>query len=93
SGALGFLSCNGAADLNIVIRTAVFTDGRMHIGAGGAIVLASDPEEEYQEMLLKTAATMRAYHTGRVDDLPPAEPPESAAALVAASAPAEEADR
>ncbi|MER7791302.1 aminodeoxychorismate synthase component I [Streptomyces sp. NPDC097640] len=93
SGALGFLSCNGAADLNIVIRTAVFTDGRMHIGAGGAVVLASDPAEEYQEMLVKTAATMRAYRAAGA--LPPAEP---GPALLAAAAPggrtsAEEADR
>ncbi|GAB2835157.1 aminodeoxychorismate synthase component I [Lentzea nigeriaca] len=61
SGALGFLSCNGSADLSIVIRAAVFAAGRVRIGAGGAIVLASDPEAEYQEMLLKLAAPMRAY--------------------------------
>jgi para-aminobenzoate synthetase len=61
SGTIGFLSCNGTADLNIVIRTAVFVDGRMHLGAGGAVVLDSDPAEEYEEMLLKMAAPMRAY--------------------------------
>jgi para-aminobenzoate synthetase len=61
SGALGYLGCGGGADLSIVIRTAVFTDGQMHLGAGGAIVLGSDPEAEYDEMLLKTAAQLRAY--------------------------------
>jgi para-aminobenzoate synthetase len=61
SGAVGYLGCSGGADLNIVIRTAVFTDGRMHLGAGGAIVLGSDAEAEYDEMLLKTAAQLRAY--------------------------------
>jgi len=64
SGALGFLSCNGTADLNIVIRTAVFVGDRMHLGAGGAIVLDSDPAAEYDEMLLKLAAQMRAYGHG-----------------------------
>ncbi|MFI6549393.1 aminodeoxychorismate synthase component I [Streptomyces prunicolor] len=62
SGALGYLGCSGGADLNIVIRTAVLADGQMHLGAGGAIVLDSDPVGEYDEMLLKTAAQMRALH-------------------------------
>ncbi|SHI03752.1 aminodeoxychorismate synthase component I [Streptomyces sp. 3214.6] len=60
SGALGYLGCSGGADLNIVIRTAVLADGLLQLGAGGAIVLDSDPVAEYDEMLLKTAAQMRA---------------------------------
>ncbi|MFF4061605.1 aminodeoxychorismate synthase component I [Streptomyces sp. NPDC001668] len=62
SGALGYLGCGGGADLSIVIRTAVFADGLMQLGAGGAIVLDSDPVAEYDEMLLKTAAQMTALH-------------------------------
>ncbi|MET7912292.1 chorismate-binding protein [Streptomyces avermitilis] len=61
SGAVGYFGCSGGADLALVIRTAVFTDGEMHLGAGGAIVLGSDPVAEYDEMLLKTAAPMRAH--------------------------------
>ncbi len=61
SGTIGFLGCDGTADLNIVIRTAVLDDGVFHVGAGGAIVLDSDPVEEYEEMLLKAAATLRAH--------------------------------
>ncbi|WP_316777139.1 aminodeoxychorismate synthase component I [Streptomyces sasae] len=70
SGALGYLGCSGGADLNIVIRTAVIADGRMQLGAGGAIVLDSDPAAEYDEMLLKTAAQMRALreHTEATAD-------------------------
>ncbi|WP_425245774.1 aminodeoxychorismate synthase component I [Streptomyces sp. NEAU-NA10] len=65
SGALGYLGCSGGADLAVVIRTAVLADGLLHLGAGGAIVLDSDPAAEYDEMLLKTAAQMRALRAVR----------------------------
>jgi para-aminobenzoate synthetase len=53
SGALGFLSVNGTADLSVVIRTLVSSPAGLTIGAGGAIVAGSDPEAELEEMLLK----------------------------------------
>jgi para-aminobenzoate synthetase len=53
SGALGFFAVNGTADLSVVIRTLVASPEGLTIGAGGAIVAASDPDAELEEMLLK----------------------------------------
>ena len=58
SGAVGYLAADGSAELSIVIRTAVIDGATMRIGAGGAIVLDSDPEAEFAEMILKAAAPL-----------------------------------
>jgi para-aminobenzoate synthetase len=71
SGAIGYFGVDGAVDLSIVIRTIVIRPGRTTIGAGGAIVMQSDPEDEFDEILLKARAPMAAIArtvTGRADE-------------------------
>ena len=58
SGAIGYFGLDGTTDLSIVIRTIVMRPGRTTIGAGGAIVMQSDQEEEFDEILLKARAPM-----------------------------------
>jgi para-aminobenzoate synthetase len=81
SGAIGWFGVGGAADLSVAIRTIVLADGQATIGAGGAIVLQSDPVQEYEEMLLKAAAALRAID-------PDANPASISLALQSAAAPA-----
>ncbi|HWC49636.1 MAG TPA: aminodeoxychorismate synthase component I [Solirubrobacterales bacterium] len=79
SGAIGWFGLGGAADLSVAIRTIVLAEGRATIGAGGAIVLQSDPEREWGEMLLKAAAPLRAID-------PEADPASISLALQGAAA-------
>jgi para-aminobenzoate synthetase len=60
SGALGWFSLSGATDLSIVIRTLVFAEGRVTFGVGGAITALSDPDEEFEETVVKSKAMVSA---------------------------------
>ena len=61
SGALGYFGFDGQADLSVVIRTAVRAGSTVTVGAGGAIVLASDAESELAERNLKAQSVLGAW--------------------------------
>ena len=60
SGAMGFLSYGERMDLSIVIRTIVMSGSHATVATGGAIVTLSDPDSEFEEMLLKATAPLNA---------------------------------
>ena len=60
SGSLGWFGLSGAMDLNIVIRTLVAAGDEVSFGVGGAIVALSDPEDEYEETVVKSRAMITA---------------------------------
>ncbi|MEU4875617.1 aminodeoxychorismate synthase component I [Streptomyces sp. NPDC021608] len=64
SGALGWFSLSGAADLSIVIRTIVATDEGASFGVGGAVIALSEPAEEYEETLVKSRTMTAAIVAG-----------------------------
>ena len=64
SGAIGWFGLGAACDLSVAIRTIVLDGANVRIGAGGAIVALSEAEDEYEEMLLKASASLRALDPG-----------------------------
>jgi para-aminobenzoate synthetase component I len=60
-GAIGYLGFNGACDLNIAIRTALFANGTAYVAGGGGITARSDPAAEYEESLTKIKRIMEAF--------------------------------
>ena len=84
SGAIGYFGLSGGVDLNIVIRTIVIDGGQATLGVGGAIVMQSDAEDEYQEIVLKGRAPMQAIDP-RVDPQEALEDPRPASTPSAAS--------
>lgn len=62
SGSLGYITPDGDFDLNVVIRSILYSDKMKlaSISAGGAITFLSDAEEEFQETLLKMETMEKA---------------------------------
>lgn len=59
-GAIGYFGWQGDLDTCIALRTAVITGDKLHIQAGGGVVLDSDPQYEFDETLHKAGALKRA---------------------------------
>ncbi len=62
SGAVGYIAPNGDFDFNVVIRSIIYNalNKNVSVQSGGAITIQSDPEQEYEESLLKAQAMMDA---------------------------------
>jgi para-aminobenzoate synthetase component I len=58
SGAVGYITPEGDFDFNVVIRSILYNESRKYLSfpAGSGITWYSDPENEYEECLLKAAA-------------------------------------
>ncbi len=69
TGAIGYRSPLAGLELNVAIRTFEFHAGRVWLGAGGGIVAASRPGEEYRECLLKARPLIAALG-GSLDGRP-----------------------
>jgi len=60
TGAIGYIDFSGNMDLSMTIRTAVLHDNHLYLNVGGGIVADSNPEEEYEETMLKADAFFKA---------------------------------
>jgi para-aminobenzoate synthetase len=76
AGAIGYLGTGGGCDFSVAIRTIVLDGTAVSIGAGGAIVLDSDPGSELAEMLLKAAAPAAALNPHAPVSFAPSAAPE-----------------
>lgn len=59
-GAIGIVGVDGSLETNIAIRTIVVKDGVARYSAGGGLVIDSNVEEEYQEVLDKASMMSQA---------------------------------
>lgn len=61
TGAIGYISFHGTADLSIAIRTLVRNRDQLAFHVGSGIVWDSIPEQEYQETLHKARGVFNAF--------------------------------
>jgi anthranilate synthase component I len=65
AGTIGYFDVDGGMDQAIAIRTLVFGEGRYRFQAGAGIVADSIPENEYAEVLAKSAILRQALEIAR----------------------------
>lgn len=70
TGSIGYIGFDGRADLNIVIRTFINKEYRIHLQVGGGIVYDSDPLREYEETLHKAKALLKSLGVSRFPEVP-----------------------
>lgn len=58
-GSIGYIGFDGVMDTSIVIRTLLVNGNTISYQAGGAVVLDSSPEGEYEETMVKSASIRR----------------------------------
>ena len=58
-GSIGYIGADGGMDLNIAIRTLIYSDGRIRFWVGGGIVADSVMTEEFQETMDKAKAMLQ----------------------------------
>ncbi|PGH17493.1 hypothetical protein AJ79_01093 [Helicocarpus griseus UAMH5409] len=64
SGSIGYLCASGTVDQSVVIRTIVKHGKKLELGAGGAITWLSEPDKEWNEVMVKANAVTTALPKG-----------------------------
>ncbi len=64
SGTLGYFTPDGDFDFNVVIRSILYNEENRYLSyqTGGAVTSLSDPDNEYNECLLKAKGIINALH-------------------------------
>ncbi|MGY6561556.1 MAG: anthranilate synthase component I family protein [Luteibaculaceae bacterium] len=65
SGAVGYLEPNGNFDFNVIIRSVIANNAKkcLLVQVGGGITISSEPENEYNECLLKAQSMLKCFYT------------------------------
>ncbi len=63
TGSVGYIGFDHTVDLNIAIRTAIIKDGTISFQVGGGIVADSEPEEEFNETIVKAESFTKSIST------------------------------
>jgi para-aminobenzoate synthetase component 1 len=63
SGTIGYILPNGNSDFNVVIRSLIYDHARSELTyhSGGAITFDSDPQQEWEECLLKAGGIIGLF--------------------------------